>query len=102
MNYLEIVLEGYFNENNMKYLNNYFFREFKKAKNELLFEANEFFNGCLNVIDGWEKYFYDKNFERSRELCLMLEGAENGALIFGNLQGESIKQQRQETIEYCI
>ena len=46
MNYLEIVLQGYFNDNNREFLEGYFFREFKKAEKEQFFEAVEFFNGC--------------------------------------------------------
>jgi hypothetical protein len=87
MDYLEIVLKGYFNENNRKFLEKYFFREFKKAEKEQLFEADEFFNGCLKVIKGWEKHLQYKVFERQRELYLIL-----------NIANE---QRRHESIEYC-
>ena len=101
MNYLEIVLQGYFNENNREFLEKYFFREFKKAEKEQFFEADEFFNGCINVIEGWEKYLQDKVIERKRELYLMLDGAKNSTMKYGDLQGKTIEQKRQETIEYC-
>jgi len=101
MNYLEIVLQGYFNDNNREFLERYFFREFKKAEKEQFFEAVEFFNGCLKVIEGWEKHLQDKVFERQRELHLMLNHAKNGTLSYAELEGKTIEEKRQETIQYC-
>ena len=100
MNYLEIVLKGYFNENNREYLEKYFFREYKKAEKEY-FEADEFFSGCLKIIEGWENHLQDKVFERKRELYLMLNKAKNGTLSYSDLEGKTIEQKRQEIIEYC-
>lgn len=101
MNYLEIVLQGYFNENNREFLEKYFFREFKKAEKEQYFEAHEFFSGCIKVIESWEKYLQEQVFKRKRELYLMLNGAKNGTMKYGDLQGKTIEEKRQETIEYC-
>lgn len=101
MNYLEIVLQGYFNENNREFLEKYFFREFKKAEKEQYFEAHEFFSGCIKVIESWEKYLQEQVFKRKCELYLMLNGAENGTMKYGDLQGKTIEEKRQETIEYC-
>ena len=101
MNYLEIVLQGYFNENNREFLEKYFFREFKKAEKEQYFEADEFFSGCIKVIESWEKYLQEQVFKRKRELYLMLNGAKNGTMKYGDLQGKTIEEKRQETIEYC-
>ena len=101
MNYLEIVLQGYFNDNNREFLERYFFREFKKAEKEQFFEAVEFFNGCLKVIEGWEKHLQDKVFERQRELHFMLNHAKNGTLSYAELEGKTIEEKRQETIQYC-
>lgn len=101
MNYLEIVLQGYFNENNREFLEKYFFREFKKAEKEQYFEADEFFNGCIKVIESWEKYLQERVFERKHELYLVLNGAKNGTMKYGDLQGKTIEEKRQETIEYC-
>ena len=101
MNYLEIVLQGYFNENNREFLEKYFFREFKKAEKEQYFEAHEFFSGCIKVIESWEKYLQEQVFKRKCELYLMLDGAENGTMKYGDLQGKTIEEKRQETIEYC-
>ena len=101
MNYLDIVLQGYFNDNNREFLERYFFREFKKAEKEQFFEADEFFYGCLKVIEGWEKYLQDKVSERKRELYLMLDEAKNGTLSYAELEGKTIEEKRQETIQYC-
>lgn len=96
MNYLDIVLQGYFNDNNREFLERYFFREFKKAEKEQFFEAVEFFNGCLKVIEGWEKYLQDKVFEHKRELYLTLNEAKNGTLLYAELEGKTIEEKRQE------
>lgn len=101
MNYLEIVLQGYFNDNNREFLEKYFFREFKKAEKEQFFEAVEFFNGCLKVIEGWEKHLQDKVFERKRELYSMLNAARNGTLSYAEFEGKTIEEKWQETIQYC-
>lgn len=101
MDYLEIVLQGYFNENNKEFLEKYFLREFKKAEKEQFFEADEFFSGCTKVIDGWEKYLQDEVNKRKTELYLMLSGAKTGTMTYGDLQGKTIQEKRQETIEYC-
>jgi hypothetical protein len=101
MNYSEIVIQGYFNENNRTFLEKYFLREYRKAEKEQFFEADEFFNGCLKVIEGWEKYLQKQVFERKNELYLMLNEAKNGTLSYADLEGKTIEQKRQETIEYC-
>ncbi len=54
MDYSKIVLEGYCDENNREFLEQYFLREFKKAGKEHFFGANEFFSGCLKVTKGWQ------------------------------------------------
>jgi hypothetical protein len=102
MNYLEIVIQGYFNQNNREYLEKYFLREFKKAEKEEYFEADEFFNGCLKITEGWKKYLRDLVNERKRELEGMLNDARNGTLIFANMEGKTIDQLKEETIQYCI
>jgi len=101
MNYLDIVLQGYFNDNNREFLERYFFREFKKAEKEQFFEAVEFFSGCMKVIESWEKHLQYKVSERKRELYLMLDEAKNGTLSYAELEGKTIEEKRQETIQYC-
>jgi hypothetical protein len=71
MNYLDIVLKGYFNRNNREHLSKYFFREFKKAEKEY-YEADEFFNGCLNVIEAFERNLDKQIYEEKKELYLGL------------------------------
>lgn len=101
MNFLEIVLQGYFNENNREYLKKYFLREYKKAEKEQFFEADEFFSGCLKITDQWKNYLQNMVLERKRELYLMLAGARDGTLSYGEMEGKTIEQKRKETIEYC-
>ena len=101
MNYTGIVIQGYFNENNRAFLEKYFLREYRKAEKEQFFEADEFFNGCLKVVEGWEKHLQERVFERKHQLYLLLNGAKNGTLLYNDLEGKNIEQERQETIEYC-
>ncbi len=67
MEYLKIVLQGYFDQNNRENLNKFFFREFKKAEKEH-FEADEFFSGCMKVVEGWKSNLQQQVFERKKEL----------------------------------
>ena len=52
MDYLNIVLKGYFNLNNREYMSKYFFREFKKAEEENArkLAEHEYFRGNLKVV----------------------------------------------------
>lgn len=101
MDYLQIVIQGYFNENNRTFLEKYFLREYRKAEKEQFFEADEFFNGCLRVVEGWENHLQKKVYKLKEELCFMRDEAKNGTLSYDNMEGKTIEQKRQETIEYC-
>ena len=68
VDYLEIVLTGYFNNSN--YLEKYFLREFRKAEKEY-FEPEEFFSGCLKVIEVFEANLQKQVHERKKELYLL-------------------------------
>lgn len=100
MNYLEIVLQGFFDENNREFLDKYFYREYKKAEKEH-FEADEFFNGCLKVIEKWERHLQQRVDRRYGELSKMLEAAKDGTLKYDSLEGKSYEQKIQESILYC-
>jgi PBP1b-binding outer membrane lipoprotein LpoB len=102
MNFLEIVLQGYFNQNNREFLGRYFFREFKKAEKEQFFEANEFFIGCLKVIDGWKEYLQNEVNKIKNELYSMLNAAKSGTLSYAEMKDKTIEQLNEETIQYCI
>lgn len=87
MDYLDIILRGYFDINSRKYLDRYFKREFEKANKEG-FEPDEFFEGCSRIINDWDKELEIKLIERQNELGLMLDRAENN-------------EAKKELIEYC-
>lgn len=101
MDYLEIVLEGYFNENNRLFLENYFSREFKKAQRDEFVEADEFFSGCLKEVEKWEKGIQIRFWEREEELYFMLSNAKTGNLSYNDTGGKSIEQNNKELIEWC-
>lgn len=94
MNYLEIVLHGYFNENNREFLDKYFFREFKKAEKEHFFEADEFFNGCLKIVDILKENYKKQYIEIQSELNKYLVSVKKE-----DRDNEFIQQQKEE-IEY--
>jgi hypothetical protein len=100
MNYLEIVLQGYFNENNREYLEKYFYREFRKAEMEF-YEADEFFSGCLKVVTAFEEDLKRQLHKRKKELYFMLNGAKNGTLQYVNPGDKPIEQRFKDTIEDC-
>ncbi|MFN3851029.1 MAG: hypothetical protein ACK4NY_16460 [Spirosomataceae bacterium] len=100
MNYLEIVLNGFFDNNSRNFLDKYFYREYQKAKKEH-FEVDEFFTGCLDVIEQFEQYLTDRVSKRFYDLCLMLTSAKDGTLQYKDLEGKSYEQKSYETIEYC-
>jgi hypothetical protein len=101
MNYLEIVLQGYFNDNSREYLEEYFLRAYKRAESEQFFGADEFFNGCLNVIEGFEACITNMVLKRKWELQSALGAAERGTLSYNDMEGKTIEQKNQETIENC-
>ncbi|WKL43800.1 hypothetical protein [Flavobacterium sp. ZE23DGlu08] len=82
MNYLEIILRGYYNENDRKFLNKYFIRECEKAKKEH-YDLEEFFNVLTNGIELLKREIQDRLYKRQHELYLIQDN--------GN----------EEYIEYC-
>lgn len=100
MDYIEIMLRGYTNENDRNFLGKYFIREFKKAENKH-YDLEEFFTGLLKGIDTLKNEYQKELFKRKNELYLMLTGAENGTLKYGDLKSESVEERHKKTIEYC-
>lgn len=110
MNYIEIVLRGYFDSNSRKFLDRYFSREFKKAEKEH-FEIDEFFEGCRGVILEWEDEIYSKAGKRPDILYRMqlaadsyrsLRAARAGELFLPDYdaKGTPKAQLRKKTIEH--
>ncbi|MEG1023272.1 MAG: hypothetical protein RSF34_02285, partial [Flavobacterium sp.] len=100
MDYIDIMLRGYSNENDRKFLSKYLMREFKKAEKEH-YNFEEFFNGLINGINKLKNEYKTRLYERKNELCFMLDGAKNDTLTYGDLKGESIEERHKKTIEYC-
>lgn len=101
MNYLEIVLQGYFNKNNREFLDSYFFEKFKKAEKEHFCNADKFFNGCLDITKYWTKYLNKLVLEHKREMYFMLNEAKKYNLKYDKKEHKSLEQNQKETIEYC-
>lgn len=77
MNYFDIVLAGYANENTKKHLTNYFTREYKKAKNNH-YTIEEFFDGCLSILNKIEKPISISKMNRLNELNTILNWKKKG------------------------
>jgi len=99
MDYLGIVINGYFDKNNRSFLLEYFFSEYKKAEKEH-YGASRFFEGCLGVIEPWELYIKSKVFDRVNELHIVIEAAKSGRLSFADLGGKTIEQKTIEAIKH--
>ncbi len=101
MDYLNIVLAGYSNSNSRKHLDKYFVREAKKAVKEF-FEADEFFDGCIEAMNDIEKHIEYRFKDRKNKVGLMLIYAENGTLRYtDNDKTKTDKERNKETIENC-
>jgi hypothetical protein len=99
MNFLQIILQAFFN--NREHLESYIFRQFKIAEKEHFFEVDEFFTGCLKVVNYWESKINEGINNEKRELYQNLTAAKNGTLTYQEgFEGKTIEQQRQESIEY--
>ena len=71
MDFLNLLLMGYCNQSDRENLDNYFFRELKKAKQE--YYTNEsFFNGCQNSIELLKDICKHRLNERKQELSQLM------------------------------
>ena len=100
MDYLEIILTGFFDDNNREHLENYFRRECKKAEKEF-YEQMEFYKGCFRVIEEWEQHLKDKVFKRKQELYMMLSGAKDGTIKHSNTETKPVEELNNDLISYC-
>ena len=100
MDYLGIVLNGYFDQNSREHLTAYFNREFKKAESEF-YEIDEFFKGCLNIINAFKDHLQEKVHKRKTELLFMKASAKDKTLRYEEDPSKSIEQRYNETISYC-
>ena len=100
MDYIDIILRGYSNENDKQFLSKYFIRECKKAEKEH-YDFEEFFTGLLSGIETLKKQYETPFYKRKRELYFMLNGAKNNTLKYGDLNNKSVEQHHKEIIEYC-
>ncbi|MBI0401363.1 hypothetical protein [Cyclobacterium marinum] len=89
MNYLELVLIANILKKKQKKLEKFFYRKYKKAKKEY-YDADEFFGGCLKLLDVFDQILQQKVNDRERELYLMIDWSNYGCLTYDNL-GEGPK-----------
>ena len=103
MDYLEIVLQGFFNKSSRKHLPDYFLQKFKKAKKDEFFEADVFFSGLTSIIEYWENDIQRRVSKRKDMILDTIFHAKNGTLKYDNkdMEGKTIEQKNRETIEDC-
>lgn len=100
MDYSEIILKGFLDENTRKFLEKYFLREYTIAKRDQFFEANEFFSGCLRVIEGWEELLRKEEFIYCKDCIYTKNRIKDGTFSVNALEGKTIEESKQELIEF--
>lgn len=81
MDYFKIVLDGYFNSNNRKFLTEYFVREQKKAKKDF-YSTDEFFSGCDDVIEQFSNEIKRQLFKEKNDCHFAISHIKNGTMNF--------------------
>jgi len=97
MDYLKIVINGYFDLNTRENLDKYFYREFKNAEKDN-YSEKEFFDGCNRALDTWKAEFKKKVDKRKIELYQLIQFAEEGKHFREDENGN--KKTKELTIEY--
>ena len=100
MDYIDIILRGYTNENDRRFLSKYFIREQKNALKEN-YSFEEFFTGLITAFESLKKDCEIPFNNRINELYLMLDGAKNKTLKYQDLENLNIEEKYNQTIEYC-
>ena len=67
MDYLKIVLDGYFNESSKEDLEDYFYGKSKKTQKKYR-TSTKFFWGCYGIIEKFINHLKDKVQDKKREI----------------------------------
>ena len=103
MDFLQIVLDGWFNSINRENLENYFLRSFKKAERDEFLDLKTFYDGCYNASQFLINEVETKNInKRINELYFMLSAAKSKTMNFDKEDETKTYEERcAEIIEYC-
>lgn len=99
MDYLTVILNGYFNENNREHLPEFLYREALKAEAKH-YMPDEFFNGLKKVLQRWKNEFYNQHSEYVNDRINTIEAAKSGKIEYANLD-KPIEAKHQETVKRC-
>ena len=77
MDYLQIIIEGYFKKSTHKILDKYVIRKYKEAR-EKHFSYDEFFNGCLDVSNSLYAELDNSVNKRKHDLYNMINWSQQG------------------------
>lgn len=81
MDYFKIVLDGYFDLNNRKFLSEYFVREQKKAKKDF-YSPDEFFSGCDDVVAQFTNEIKRQFYKEKNDCYFAIGHIKNGTMNF--------------------
>lgn len=95
MDFKEIVLNGFLNKNNNKYLDEYYLRQIKEAI-EKDYSLKSFENGCLDIIKGYEVAIRNKEAEEWSRIHDFLYSAKNNRTNYLNSNNERIDKTSKE------
>lgn len=95
MDYRKIVLDGYSDRNNRKYLPEYFVREQRKASNEY-YSAEEFFSGCESIIEEFSNIIKDQYYKEKRECYFAIDHINAGTMQFGDIDPSMTYEEKKE------
>ena len=100
MDYMKIVLDGVADENTSRFLDKYFYREFKKATVQL-YDYEEFYNGLIGATDKLISDINSQYYKNQNELLKMKNLAVSGELGYPDIkEGETIADKVKDTVKY--
>jgi hypothetical protein len=99
--YLKIVLEGYSNTVNRRYLSDYFIGAFREKERDSFVSPNVFYDHCLEIITGLRGNIEEQYRRRKQELVGILEGTNKEYATIGGEELKRIVDQRLQSVESC-
>lgn len=95
MDYRKIVLDGYSDRNNRKYLPEYFVREQKKASKDY-YSIEEFFSGCESIIEEFSNIIKDQFHKEKRNCYFAIDHLNAGTMQFGDNDNSMTYEEKKE------
>lgn len=97
--YLQIIIDGYCNSSNRRYLTDYFISKYKKAEKESFITANLFFDKCLRIVEGLMNNIEGQYYRRKNELQRLYEESINSDV---DSNSDSVSQHKHNLDAFII